>query len=671
MVNLFLVLIIAYFIGFLPGFLLYSVIFKNKKKIFYEAMPLSLAFSMAVLILPTFFGFHYGLSLDVVLRFFLIEFLIICCVFFYSYRGHLKEFFKLRIKETSFYNNKYLKILLIFLALILLRAVLTPGFQGGDMFRHIAEVRKIIELPNISFGAGFIKEAQGAGNYGYNILHIFLALVSKISSLDIIDVIHFIPIFISVFILLTYFYFSKELFNSEKIAIYATGVLFVWEIVLNYEFYAPGIANFWPWSEFLPSLVARNVLIFSTLAIVFQYLRSNEKKYLYLFPVLSLATAFLHINYFGYLVLLAGLIFLFILIFRFKDKTLIKKALISFFLLLLPALPYVILIASKLYPIINPLYNIMLVAGNRPVRMVFGFPIIDPFKVIFLSPVHCAAYLLMPLLIFLVKKKRYAVYLLALYLGPLLIIFNPFLLKLLQRFNPALDRVWRLNDILPYTQIVGLFLLLFVDKFGNQFKKTVLARPRREKFLAIALMSIIVLTLFFYKSLNIAYFNGSTMGHEIRNTLFLKNAELMFFVRNTIPLGSVILMDNIISGIWPYYYSQYVISVNWGMDNHVPVNFNQYQRYNDVENYLAQEKLNPWSFDFMDKYGVNYILVDKKIDNNDILMGKTKEWPLERMPFQEYKETKYYQQKDFESYPDKFKMLYDSEDLRIYQYNKV
>lgn len=673
MFNLFLILITAYFIGFLPGFLLYATIFKNKRKVFYEAMPLSLALSMAVLVLPAFLGFHYGLSLDFVFYCFLIELLIIIGVFLYVYRSSLREFFNLKIKKSSFYKNKYLKILLIILLLVLFKAILTPGFQDGDTLRHINEIRKIVEFSEISFGASFIKEYQGVGNYGYNLLHLFLALVAKISSLDIIEVIRFIPVFISVFLLLAYFYFSKELFNSEKIALYATGVLFIWEIVLGYHFIYPGIANYWTWSQLIPSFIARNILIFSTLALVFTYLRSGKNKYLYLFPVLSLTTAFLHIHYFGVLVLLLGLVLVFLFIFRFNEKVLIKRMLISFILVSAPALPYVFFIASKLYPIRNLLYELTLVAGNRPVRMVAGFPVIDPFKVIYLDFVHKLAYLLMPLLIFLVRKKRYAVYLLALFLGPLLIIFNPPLLKFLQKFNPALDRVWRLNEILPYTQIVGLFLFLFVAKFKKELKglkRAILERPRREKILAAGLMLIIVLTLC-YKSINIAYFNSSTMGKNMIDTLYLwKTESLKAFAQNTMPVGSVVLMDNIISGIWPYYYPHYVVSVNWGVNNHIPVSFNQYQRYNDVEKYLAQERLNSWSFEFLDKYGVDYVLVNKHVKNNDMLMGKIKEKHIERMPFQEYEETTYYQQKDFEFYPEKFELIYGSDDVKIYRYKR-
>lgn len=660
----------AFLVGFLPGFLLYVLIFKEKKKIFYEAIPLSLCFSFIVLLLPTFFGFYLGLSLNFVLYFFLGEFFLVFLVFLYAHKGSLKDFLNFKTKKLSFKDNKYLKILLIFLLLVLIRAVLTPGLQAGDMLRHVSEVRKIVEMPTIPFGSSFIKEFQGSANYGYNVLHVFMALVAKITSVDIVNVFLFIPIFFSVFLLLTYFYFSKVIFDNEKIAFYSTCIFFIWEVVLNYSITYPTIANFWYWSAIVPATIARNIIILVAIAFAFIYGKSGEKKYLYLLPFLSLTVAFLHVHYFLVLIALFALILFFVIIFRFHDKLLIKRTLISFLSVSLPGLPYTFFIIVKLYPILNPLYQTFLVSGNRPIKMIAGFPIVDPFKTVYFNFARCLGFLLMPLLIFYAKRKLFAVYLLALFLGILLIVFNPLLLRLLQQFNPALDRVMRLNEFLPYGQVIGLFLFLFISKFGKKFKEEILKHSRKEIISVIVLTSIIVLT-FCYKSINIAYINSSTKTWEIKeNSYLLEDKSLRIFIKSAMPPGSVVLMDNIMSAIWTYYYPHYVVSVNWGMDSYIPTNFDQRERYNEVEEYLVKTKLDSWCFDFLNKYGVGYVLVDKRINNNDILMGKIKERPFEQVPFQEYKETQYYQQKNFESYPEKFKLIYDSEEIRIYKYNK-
>lgn len=657
-------------VGFLPGFLLYALIFKEKKKIFYEAIPLSLTFSFVILLLPTFLGFYFGLSLSFVLYFFLGEFFIVFIVFLYVYRSSLKDFLNFKTKKLSFKDNKYLKILLVFLFLVLIRAVLTPGLQAGDILRHVSEVRKIVEMPTIPFGSSYIKEFQGAANYGYNVLHIFIALVVKITSVDVVNVFLFIPIFFSIFLLLTYYYFSKVIFDDERIAFYSTLIFFIWEVVLNYSITYPVIADFWYWSAIVPATIARNVVILVAIAFAILYNKSGEKKYLYLLPFLSLVVAFLHIHYFLVLVALFALILFFIIIFRFHDKLLIKRTIISFLAVFIPALPYSVFIIAKLYPILNPLYQTFLVSGNRPIKMIAGFPIVDPFKTVYFNFARCLGFLLMPLLIFYAKRKLFAVYLLALFLGVLLIVFNPLLLKLLQQFNPALDRVMRLNEFLPYGQVIGLFLFLFINKFGKKLKEEILKHSRKEIISVIVLTSIIVLT-FCYKSINIAYVNSSTKTWEIKeNSYLLEDKSLRLLIKSTVPPGSVVLMDNIMSTIWTYYYPHYVVSVNWGMDSYIPTNFDQRERYNKVEEYLAKEKLDPWCFDFLNKYGVDYILVDKRINNNDILMGKIKERPFEQVPFQEYKETQYYQQKDFESYPEKFKLIYDSDKIKIYKYSK-
>jgi hypothetical protein len=669
-INLITVLMAAFLVGFLPGFLLYALIFKDKKKIFYEAIPLSLTFSFIILLLPTFFGYYLGLSLNFVLYFFLGEFFIVFLIFLYTYRRSLREFLNFKTKKLSFKDNKYLKILLVFLFLVLIRAVLTPGLQAGDMLRHVSEVRKIVEMPTIPFGSSFIKEFQGAANYGYNVLYIFMALVTKVSSLDVVNVFLFIPIFFSVFLLLTYFYFSKVIFNNEKIAFYSTCIFFIWEVVLNYSITYPTIADFWYWSAIVPATIARNIIILVAIAFAFIYGKSGEKKYLYLLPFLSLTVAFLHVHYFLVLIALFALILFFVIIFRFHDKLLIKRTLISFLSVSLPGLPYTFFIIAKLYPILNPLYQIFLVSGNRPIKMIAGFPIVDPFKTVYFNFARCLGFLLMPLLVFYAKRKLFAVYLLALFLGVLLIVFNPLLLKFLQQFNPALDRVMRLNEFLPYGEIIGLFLFLFINKFGKKLKEEILKQPRKEITLFIVLISIIVLT-FCYKSINIAYVNSSTKTWEVEeNSYLLENKSLQILIRGVMPPGSVVLMDNIMSTIWTYYFPHYVVSVNWGMDSYIPTNFDQRERYNEVEGYLAKNKLDSWCFDFLNKYGVDYILVDKRINNNDILMGKIKEKPFEQVPFQKYKETQYYQQKDFESYPEKFKLIYDSKEIKIYKYSE-
>jgi hypothetical protein len=669
-INLITVLMAAILVGFLPGFFLYALIFKEKKKIFYEAIPLSLCFSFIILLFPTFLGFYFALSINFVLYFFLGEFCVVLFIFLCVHKKSFKDFLNFKTKKISFKDNKYLKILLVFLFLVLIRAVLTPGLQAGDMLRHVSEVRKIIEMPTISFGSSFIKESQGSANYGYNVLYIFMALVAKISFVDVVGVFLFIPIFFSVFLLLTYFYFSKVIFNNEKIAFYSTCIFFIWEVVLNYSITYPTIANFWYWSAIVPATIARNIIILMVIAFAFKYGKSGEKRYLYLLPFLSLVVAFLHVHYFLVLVTLFALILFFVTIFRFHDKLLIKRTIISFLAVFIPALPYSVFIISRLYPVLNPLYQTFLVSGNRPIKMIAGFPIVDPFKTVYFNFARCLGFLLMPFLIFYVRKRIFAVYLLALFLGPLLIVFNPLLLRFLQPFNPALDRVMRLNEFLPYGEVIGLFLFLFINKFGKKLKEGILKHSRREIISVIVLTSIIILT-FCYKSINIAYVNSSTKAWEIKENSYLwEDKSLRNFVRGVMPPGSVVLMDNIMSAVWTYYFPHYVVSLNWGMDSYIPTNFDQRERYNEVEEYLAKNKLDSWCFDFLNKYEVDYILIDKRINNNDILMGKIKEKPFEQVPFQEYKETQYYQQKNFESYSNNFKLIYDSDKIKIYKYIK-
>jgi hypothetical protein len=665
MIQSLLILINYCFVGIVPGLLLYKIIFKEKQSRFYEYLPVSVCFSLAILLIPTFLAYFLGLSLSFIIYFFLVSCFVIVVLFVFRYRKNISTngFIGL-FKSGNPKLNIYLKALLIICLIVLVRAILTPAYEVGDPVRHVSDIRKIIELPQIISGSSFIKGFYGINNYGYNVWHIALAMITKLSGADIVNTWRLSPIFVAILLLLAYFFFARELFNNEKIAIFATSVFFIWEGLLGYNPSMPMIDNFWLWAHSaVPSFVAWGIIMFSVLALAFRYIREGEKKYLYLVSILTLTGASVHFYYFILLMLLLFSVFVFGWIFRRQDKILLKRVFVILIFAAIPAIFYVFYIFRGLSPITNPLFLTTLISGNQPVKMVFGFPVVDPFKVVFFGFIHWVSFLLVPLLVFLVSKKRYALYLFAFFIGPTLIIFNPPLLKILQKFNPALERAWRLNEAIPFTQVFGLFLFLLWEKTGGYIRNFISKQNKKKIVLAGLMLAIIILTLL-SKSIIILYLGGRTGHVDEENYIWSKDFKET--VKQNVPAGDVILMDNYTSSFWTRYYANYVVSVNWGMDNHIPPQFDQTERYNDAEKYMQQKNLDKWSFDFMNKYDVEYVLVNKNVTNNDYEIA-----PQLPDPFNNpYPQKTYYPEKDFVKYPDKFSLIYNSKDISLYRYNK-
>jgi len=652
-------------VGIVPGFLLYKIIFKGRGSRFYEYLPVSFALSLAVLVVPTFLAFYFALSLNFIIYFFFSALFLIFIIFLFRYR---KEIITRKSDNSAKPKlNTYLKILILVCLIVFIRAAFTPGLEQGDSWRHVSDIRKIIELPKIVSGSSFIEEFKGIGNYGYNVWHVALAIITKLSRVDIVDTWRFSPTFIAVFLILGYFFLAKELFKSEKIALFATTVFFIWEGVLGYDTVMPKIDDFWLWSQSaIPSFIARDIMLTVVLAFCFKYIRDGKRKYLYLISVLTLALSFAHIYYFMILILLLALVLFFGLIFRHKDKILLKRVLTIIPFVLIPSIFYVYYISVGLTPIKNPVFFSPTISGNQPVRVFHGFPIMDPFKITYFGFVHWFSFLLMPLLIFLISKKRYALYLFAFFLGPVLIIFNPILVKILQKFNPTLELVWRLNEIIPFTQTFGLFLFLGWEKFGQSIKEFI-KKQTKWKVALFSLMMVVILITLVGKSIIILYLGGLDKPTQVSAVTYLwENKDFRKTVRENIPIGDTVLMDGFSSIYWTYYYPHYLVGVNWGFNDLIPPTWDQTQRYNDLDKYMQQEKLNQWSFDFLNKYNVDYILVNKHVKNNDYEIS-----PQLPDPFgNTFPQKTYYSEKDFFKYSGKFKLVYDSTNLSLYKYNK-
>lgn len=663
MIQSIFILIVFCIIGIVPGFLLYKIILKKEKSRFYEYLPISFCLSLAIFIIPTFLAYYFGLSLNFVIYFFSAAFLWIIILFIVRFIGRRKSPNVSQNHSPRF--NIYLKILLLICLIVFIRAIFTPGFESGDSRRYISEVRKIIELPNIVSGSTLIKEFKGMNNYGYNVWYMFLAALTKLSRSDIIDVWRLSPVFLTFFMLLAFFFAAKELFNSEKIAVFATSVFFIREAILGYDPSLPYISNFWPWAmSMITAFVARDIVILVVLAFCFKYIRNGDKKFLYITSASVLVLSFVHFYYFMILLLVMGSCLVFGFIFRHQDKLLLKRLAILLVIIVLPSIFYVYYVYTGLMPVRNPLYlSPSLISSNQPVEMVHGFPVIDPFKTIFYKGfIYSFALLLVPLLIFFINKKRYYLYLLAFSLGPLLVIFNPPLVKILQKFNPSLERVWRLSEILPFNQIFGLFLCLAWERTGS-FIKHFLAKQDKKKIILVALMMGVIILTMAGKSLIILYLKGITEPKDIKETKYLWDKNLREIIHQEIIPGSVVLTDNFTPLIWVHYYPHYIVSVNWGADNYIPPQFNQTERYDDVEAYMQQKQLDQSSFELFKKYNVDYILVNKHIKDNNYEIITELPDPF----YKPYSPKTYYSDKDFAKYPNKFELVYSSSDIAFYR----
>jgi len=340
--------------------------------------------------------------------------------------------------------------------------------------------------------------------------------------------------------------------------------------------------------------------------------------------------ALTHFYYFYMLFFVLGCFFLFSLVISTEIKGLLKRVLLTIIFVALPAFFYVTYYTAKInLPLINKSYfspETMHDQFKPVIWLMDKYPLIDPLKGLWTNFPRIGAYLLLPFLFYFFRKESGALYCLSIAGIVLFIFVNPFLLYLLKPLNPGMDRFYRLVEIVPYYWILALFLDKGLYSSNKKISKATLIG-------SLAILSI----LFFPQKGRLEKIRFTT-ENSLQPLKF--NADFFQFVKERIPPGSVILMDPEKIWFWTIFFPHYPVIA--AADYHLPPNYDQTLRAREQEEFL-KNSLTEDSFTFLNKYNVDYILIDQR----------------------------YIMNKDFNKYQKEFTEVLRTHSFVIYRYNRV
>jgi hypothetical protein len=534
-------------------------------------------------------------------------------------------------KEGNLILKKRLKyILVVILILSFYMSLYYGGWSSGDFIIHLPKVRQILELPKITYGDFFIKDLDRS-NRAHNILHPLLAMISRISHTDPIKVWALcISIFVTVS-LLAFFAATRVIFKDEIFAYLATFIWFLWWGIFNTNF---GTRHtFWILGGVFPC-PSQFVNIFSPVILffVFKFIYTSRNRYLYILPFLGVCFALIHMLAFLYMLFAVGAFFVFSIFFKNSVQNLTKKLLLCILFLSLPGFIYTFYMQKQLNkPLVNPAYKSIsgeVNPGWNPVVFLRDkYPIIDPFKGLWPGFLEKVAFVSVPFLIFYFKKYVWAAYLFSIPISISLILLNPLLLYILQPIHPPMQAYYGLVAVIPYYWLFSMFIYSGVKfikkKYGNQILYFVVI--------------ILLLVLGKYAVSGISYLKKIPFTTKRTFEMVENNAHFVKQINKIIPPGSVVLMDEDKIWFWPVFFPHFMIThPNRGL---LAPNFDPAPRKEGLKR-LLENPLDETSFNYLDKYNVDFLVIDRKYLSN----------------------------KDFSKYKDKLKEVLETGSFNIYQY---
>ena len=582
----------------MPGYILSRFFLKTDDFSNFELLPAYLCLGCLWLLVPGLASYILRFSADTMTRIYL------GCVFFLVLVYGLIKPSQGIPGKRNMKNEFTLPCKIIFTAIVIisfLMGLYYGGFISGNFLFHMSFIRKLIELPRIAYANAYFNDSH-AWTYGYNIWYLFYAMVSRIAHADPVTIwINMVP-FVVPFGILAVFSFFRRLSGRHEVALLGAGVFFLNQALLNYLPSGMSTDSFWYWSEIAacPNFLARDIFIPVILCMGICCLSDpkGKERYLYMISALSFTLCLIHMYFFLLLLYMLFCLALFSIIVRhdfWQTRDLAKVSLS----ILLPGILFVFYMFAVLFPTVNPGYlSPFTIDAYHPVIFLKNnLPLIDPVRGLLFSPVNKIAFLLLPFVLALLKKDRTAFFCSSIVVTTVLIYFNPPLLALVRKFHPSLDRIYRIVEIVPYPLITG-FIVYRACCF--------LGKSRLLKILGI----VVVLLL----SVPVKHRLSGVVHTRIRSIESMEQNGMFFgLVRHLIPPGSVVLIDMPKSTFWTTYFSHYIVAHAFNCV--LPPNVDQTGRVEDV-NYFFGNPLTSRSMEILEKYGVDYLFIDKNYAKN-------------------------------------------------------
>lgn len=359
---------------------------------------------------------------------------------------HLKDIFK--VENLIF-------VLLFLLTILVLMTVdeLGTNFTGDPMY-HIATIRKVVEGSPLTIeNLNYVKN-QTELAYGIPVWHTFLGLVSKVSQTNILVFFREILTSLTVLVFLVWYWFFRKLLPTRALAILALFLFILFHFYNNSYLYTrlP-----------VPDTFSMLLLMPLCFGLALNYIFGKESNYKYLI-ILSLMLALMglvHWTQYFYWLFAMGLFAVLFAIFKYREPDfwpVFKRILLSIFTNMIFVIPLLIFIQVKAQVVSENMQALSTVTKGSTNDRLSKF---DPYFKL--------SYILLPLIAVFFRKYRKLIFILAVFIaGPL--VFNvPGLYPLARRFlsHVFVNRFYTNLGQWPYiiwAILIG-FILVLIDKF--------------------------------------------------------------------------------------------------------------------------------------------------------------------------------------------------------------
>jgi hypothetical protein len=431
---------------------------------------------IAIFIVPALAAYAFRLYLGQLLGLYLLFFGI-----FYMVGGRQDPSFK---KDKDKINNSSVLNFLFWSSIIVtvIMGLYYGCWMSGDYTWHATYIRKLREIAPIAY-RNYLLADLPYPQYGHNIWHLFMALLSYMSRQDVAFVWINSNIYLPIVFVACFYVLSKELFKSGYWGKVSTIIFIMYVAFLGIELGGadiPLIEHKWSLDTSpYPSIVTRYAML---TAFYYYLIKSlNEKKmYVREIAFASLCVALAHFYYVTHMVFVGFTTFAGLVCITGNDKAVYRKLLLQYAVILIPVIAYLVYYKQLLdSPTINPWFLSVAGMGDvyRRVRTLGnGWPYIHPWWGFLRNPYFAVATLtFIPLTLSLFGKNRsvWKMFLTLPVVALAAVFFNPPVLEVLKKINPGLDRVWRMVEIIPVTLLLAGFVYYLQEEKG-WLKKTII-----------------------------------------------------------------------------------------------------------------------------------------------------------------------------------------------------
>lgn len=311
---------------------------------------------------------------------------------------------------------------------------------GSDTWYHIAKLRRMAGMDHISETDVLFRGTPVSPSYGYNAWHLATAALARLSAADAFAAwFCVIPLLVSLQ-LPAYYAFARALFEDDALA-FCAALVFVLLLLLD----AQGMS--WAAAP-LPFFVAYHLLFFPALTLALRAMGDRG-------PRLRLAAGFVGGSSFAvhafapfYILFAVGGLALMTRLFRRTEGRAVRSLLLVCLCATPFALPYSLL-RSRAYTPVGTYY--LAAEADKVLRLSEDLYAVHP-RYLRRMPVRLAGFLLFPLALAALKRRRWALYAASGMALPPLIMFNPLLVPVIAE-RASLTFVSRMLVLFPAVEV--------------------------------------------------------------------------------------------------------------------------------------------------------------------------------------------------------------------------